>query len=379
MNFFKRNKIKDKESPLVFPAPITSANNPYSLLSNYSPFSRVEIDLYKSLRESIPIIDAAIEKTVRLIGNFTVKTQDGESNRALNNFLTNIKTGGGNYGIYPFVTSYLNDLLTYGKAVGEIVLTSDNSTVGALYLANLKDVEITTDGNPLNLVVCKSDSNLTPAPYQNLILPALLNPQPGTVKGTSVMSSLPFVSSILLKIFNSLGNNWERVGNVRFAVTYKPNTNSASVTQQQAQQIAEEWSKAMRSKDVCDFVSVGDVSVKVIGADNQVPDCDVPIRHLTEQIVAKMALPPFVLGLSWSSTEHMSAQQADILTSELEYYRTILTPIISKICRTFLVLNGYDPQVSVKWDLINLQDEVELSEVRLNNAKAREIEKRTEG
>lgn len=377
MKFFKRNKIKDEESVLAFPAPATSANHPFSFVNGYTPLTRVEIDLYKSLREAVPIIDAAIEKTIRLIGNFTVTADDSEGNKALSYFLNNVKTCGGNYGIYPFITAYVNDLLTYGRAVAEMVLTSDNSTIGALYIANQKDVEIVTDGNPLNLIVCKSDNLNTPVKYQNLILPTLLNPEPGTVKGTSVLNCLPFVSSILLKIFNSIGNNWERVGNVRFAVTYKPEGGTSAVTQQQAQQIADEWSKAMRSSEVCDFVSVGDVNVKVIGADNQVLDCDVPIRHLLEQIVAKLALPPFVLGLSWSSTERMSTQQADILTSELEYYRLIITPVIRKICNTFLALNGYSQGVSVKWDMINLQDEVELSQARLNNAHAKEIEART--
>ena len=95
-----------------------------------------------------------------------------------------------------------------------------------------------------------------------------------------------------------------------------------------------------------------------------------------EQIVAKLALPPFVLGLSWSSTERMSTQQADILTSELEYYRSLVTPVISKIANMYLRLNGINTDIEVKWDLINLQDELELSQARLNNAQAIEIEQR---
>ena len=45
-------------------------------------------------------------------------------------------------------------------------------------------------------------------------------PEPGAAVGPGV-KGLPFVSGILLKIFNSVGLNWERVGNVRFAVTSK--------------------------------------------------------------------------------------------------------------------------------------------------------------
>lgn len=67
---------------------------------------------------------------------------------------------------------------------------------------------------------------------------------------------------------------------------------------------------------VRDFVAVGDVSVKVIGADGPVLDAAVPVRQLLEQLVAKTGLPPFLLGLSWSSTERMSAQQADLLDKQ---------------------------------------------------------------
>ncbi len=376
MNFFKRNKPQLSVDAAVCPAPSTAQAHPFSILRNYSPLSAVELDLYRSLKEAVPIIDAAIDKTVRLVGNFEVKCADRAAQKPLEAFLATVRSGGGNYGIYPFITAYLNELLTFGETVGEIVLSSDLRSVAGLYIASLDDVSIEADGSPLNLKVCRNDASKTPVRYQSLVLPTLLNPQPGTVRGTSVLKSLPYVSGILLKIFNSIGNNWERVGDVRFAVTYKPDSSNPTVTKRQAQQIADEWSKAMRSTEVCDFISVGDVSVKVIGADNQVLNCDVPLRHLLEQIIAKLALPPFVLGISWSTSERMSTQQADILTSELEYYRCLLTPVIRRISEVFLRLSGFDDRVDVNWDLINLQDEVELSQARLNNARAYEIEKK---
>lgn len=375
MNFFKRNKIKNDRGALVVPAPVTSRTQSYSFFNNHNPLTKTEFDFYKNLRESVPIIDAAIDKTVRLIGDFQVVTDDKSAQKALDNFLKNVPTVGGNCGIYSFITNYINEMLTYGQAVGEIVLRNNNSDVAALYNADFNDVEITTDSNPLNIIVCTKEDN-TPAPYQNLILTTLLNPESGSVRGTSILRGLPFVSSVLKKIFETIGTNWDRVGNIRYAVTYKPETANGNLTSQQAQQIADEWSKAMRSTEVCDFVSVGDVNIRVIGADNQILDCDVPIKHLLEQIVAKLGLPPFVLGLSWSSTERMSSQQADILTSELEYYRSLITPVIRKICSVYLRLNGYDDGITVNWNLINLQDELELSEARLNNAQALEIEER---
>ena len=182
---------------------------------------------------------------------------------------------------------------------------------------------------------------------------------------------------MLLKIFNTIGVNFERVGNVRFAVTYNPKDGQSGSTKHRVQEIATQWSKAMRDKtQVCDFVSVGDVSVKVIGADNQIIDTDIPAKLLLQQLISKLSIPPFLLGLNWSSTERMSTQQVDILTSELEYYRRILTPVIMKIAKTFLTLRGYDDDVEVVWSSINLQDETELSKARLYNAQAEEIELR---
>lgn len=129
---------------------------------------------------------------------------------------------------------------------------------------------------------------------------------------------------------------------------------------------------------VYDFVCVGDVNIKVIGADNQELECDIPIRHLLEQIVSKLTIPPFLLGLSWSSTERMSSVQADILTSELEYFRSVLTPVIRKICSMHLRLKGINLPVDVLWSNITLMDDVELANARLINARADAIEKESE-
>ena len=96
------------------------------------------------------------------------------------------------------------------------------------------------------------------------------------------------------------------------------------MAQERSRQIAREWSAAMeagRDGRVRDFVAVGDVDIKVIGADNQVLDSEVPVRQILEQLIARTGIPPFLLGLSWSSTERMSAQQADLLTSEITAIR----------------------------------------------------------
>lgn len=355
----------------------TTNSHPFYELENYTPFARKQLELYSTLREAVPVIDAAISKLTRLLGTFTVECNDKLSKKALDEFLSDVRVNNCSNGIMQFIYSYFDQLLTYGTAVGEIVLSKDRNSVCALYNASLEDIELKKGNSALDVkVMCKNaDGTLTQVKYPDLVCLSMLNPVAGRVEGTSILKGLPFVSSILLKIFNTIGVNFERLGNVRFAVTYNPPPNSHVSSKQRVQEIATQWSKAMRDKtQVCDFVSVGDVQVKVIGADNQVLSCDIEIRHLLEQIVSKLSIPPFLLGLSWSSTERMSSQQADILTSEIEYYRTILNPVIKKICRYFLRLEGLCDEFEIVWNNISLLDETELAQARLNNAQAKQIE-----
>ena len=86
--------------------------------------------------------------------------------------------------------------------------------------------------------------------------------------------------------------------------------------------------------------------------------------------MAKTGLPPFLLGLAWSTTERMSAQQADLLTSELWALRRTVQPALLKICRTWLAMEGLDPRVEILWDDISLQDISEQAQAELHLAQA---------
>ena len=94
--------------------------------------------------------------------------------------------------------------------------------------------------------------------------------------------------------------------------------------------------------------------------------------------MAKTGLPPFLLGLNWSTTERMSTQQADILSSELWAMRRTVEPILKKICRTFLALEGLDDRVEILWDDISLQDITEEARAELYMAQAAKYRKEAE-
>lgn len=352
----------------------------FSLLDNYHTAMNIELDLYDTLREAIPIIDAALLKIIRLIGGFKIECRSSNAQESLEQFCRSIQVGAVSQGLESFICTYLDNLLQYGNAVGEIVLDKECSCITALYNANLRDITIKHGDTALDIDICTKDENGQAIPIRNKerILLTALNPPAGSVYGSSILKGLPFVSSVLVKILESISSNFERVGNIRYAVSYKPGNDSMdkAYAKERAVQLAKEWSDGMnatRNGQITDFISVGDVSISVIGSDNQLIDTSVPVRQVLEQIVAKLGIPPFLLGLAWSTTERMSKQQSDILTSELEYYRRLLEPVILKICRTQLRLMGYTDEPKVIWDVINLQDEAEQARSVHYYAQAEEI------
>ncbi|MCQ2479575.1 MAG: phage portal protein [Clostridia bacterium] len=370
------------ESKTAVSVPQTYKPNPFNFLNGYVPLFNGYTSLYRELREAIPIIDAAIYKLVRLTVGFRIECTNEKNTEKINRFLGEIPVGSNRYGIYEFISSYFEQLLTYGTAVGEMV-TDKRGNLAALFNADLKNIELKKSDDGMKTIVCTGNLGMAePVKYQNLVLLSVLNPEGDSICGVSLLKGLPFVSGIITKIFTTIGENWERAGNVRYAVTYKPQNDvmDRAYARERAQQVAKEWGEAMKAGGpVRDFVAVGDVSIKAIGADNQILDCEVPARLMLEQIVAKTGIPPFLLGLSWSSTERMSSQQADLLTSELEAYRRILTPVILKICNTYLKLNGIADKPTVVWDDITLQDEVEQSRARLYDAQRMKIENELKG
>ena len=373
MSIFK-NRQSAKTAVAV---PQTGARStPFGMMDNYAPLSTPQSKLYYALREAVPVIDAAVFKIVRLTGGFEVTCGDAKAQAALDSFLQSVPVGGNQRGIDAFVATYFEQLLTCGTAVGEIV-TDGSGRIAALYNAPLKDVELRRAENGIDIELCvRAGMEAVPVRYPDLVMLSVLNPEPGQLEGNSMLKGLPFVSSVLMKIFGTIGTNWERVGNVRFAVTYKPQNDAIdrAYAKDRALQVAKEWGETMQAGGcVKDFVAVGDVQIKVIGADNQILDSEVPVRQMLEQIVAKTGLPPFMLGLSWSATERMSSQQADALTSELEAYRRILTPVILQICGVFLRFSGFPAGAKVLWDDITLQDRVDLSRARLFDAQAEKL------
>ena len=72
----------------------------------------------------------------------------------------------------------------------------------------------------------------------------------------------------------------------------------------------------------------------------------------------------------------MSAQQADLLTSELWALRRTVQPVLERICRMFLRLRGFGCEMEIIWDDISLQDIVDEAKSALYRAQAEQLQQK---
>ena len=348
--------------------------HPFGAMRSFQPLGGGEERIYRELREALPVLDAAVGKMVRLCGGFQPKCRNPEAQEKLEKFLKTVPCGRGQVGMDSFLSGYLDSLLTYGRAVGEMVVAGGK--LRAVCWGDVTALEAQEGDNPLETVLWGRDEHglLRPLPYQHLLLFTTMNPEPAHPYGVSLFRGMPFLAEILVKIYNTIGINWEHAGNIRYSVVCKGGENlDPAVAQERGRQVAQQWARAMedsKNGTVRDFVAVGDVEIKVIGGEAPILDSQIPVRQILEQLVAKTGLPPFLLGLSWSTTERMSVQQADLLTSELWALRRMVEPAMEKVCRTFLALEGLDDRFQIIWDDISLQDITQEAQAELYQAQA---------
>ena len=116
---FRVKSFEGKEKMKLFPkarerrAAVTTQiraadRHPFGMLDNYVPLGGGDVRLYRAIREAIPVLDAAVMKTIRLTGGFSVKCADKGAEKELAAFLRNVNVGRSQKGIDAFVDCYLD-------------------------------------------------------------------------------------------------------------------------------------------------------------------------------------------------------------------------------------------------------------------------------
>ena len=121
-------------------------SHPFGMLKRYTPLGGGEELIYRQMRQAIPVLDAAVGKLVRLSGGFSVACKSEVAQRKLEDFLKNVPCGRGQWGIDSFLAAYVDSLLTYGRAIGEMVVSGGK--LRAVCWGDVTALEVQEGENP---------------------------------------------------------------------------------------------------------------------------------------------------------------------------------------------------------------------------------------
>lgn len=335
---------------------------------------------YEALREAVGPLDGGINRLVTLDG--IIEIEGPKASRSLvqeirRELFDKIPVGENQKGMQAYYALQGNELYEQGFAVGEMIMDEKGRELVGLNVADSKGVLYDRDGGRLRTwyrppapsstgrrdgtdqieTVLRNamggavmSGNLVSAGYTRLPDDRLLyvahQPEAGDPYGTSIIRGIEFASQLLLRIQNATGQSWDRYGDPVLQLTYKTKNRSLKITDldKRRDTLAGELKKVMdikRRGNSADFVQAiaadDDIVIKVIGSDGSVMlELEKPARHMMEQILAKLGLPSWMLGMQWSTAERMADQQSELVLQESRTRFVSRAPGLTSIVETWL-------------------------------------------
>jgi hypothetical protein len=353
-----------------------------TIFNEYHPLKH-NIGLFRVIRESIPFVDIAIIKLVRLIGDFEYISDDQKFAEELNAWKRTVQVNWFNRGLSNWILELADSAFTTGSGYGETVPLDGLKGIHRLKTCRTEDFRFVEQDDKLVIGTYDvSGHKVVPIDGQEWIHYLAFDQRDGHPQGYSLLYSLPFVAQVLMRMEKSWENYVWRIGDPIFATTVKAAdgqgaTEAVSIASSVASQLSSimQLRRQGQTGDIHGAVPFGaEITIDALGKGLSMAQMDLPLRTILEQIVAKTGLAPFMLGLSWSTTERMSKDQNDLIVSNTNSQRMQIEPIIDQATKLWMATNGRFGEYEIKWNPVNLMDETDTATARMNNAFAAEKE-----
>lgn len=342
---------------------------------------REDYNLNWKLREAVPLIDAAILRLKDLVGFPEIEANPRLKN-LIDTFLRDLPVNRVQVGAQTWARTHLDNAYTYGRAHTEILLTRDLRGVFGLV-----DVHPTTcafrptfDAYVCNVVQYQFGGGVPITLIPELLLTSVHDFRGDDPNGTSLIASLPFVAEILIKTWRAHGQLHERFGCPNYHVNWEPPDDWNDPTGAQTQAILAPMQQNLHASDVDraagrirHFWTTGKITVDVMGAMSEQLQFQESAKVFAEQVMAKTGIPPFMMGLSWSTTERMSTAQAKLLTEVIQAGRRMLEPVLRQLISLHLRLLGRGGNFELRWPEVSMIDLIDTSRAAWMDAQAESI------
>ncbi len=378
-NSRRGNKGNSETSSTVQLRPNTG-QGPYTAGFRKFIARKVDAPFYEFLREAIPIMDAAIWRLVSLDGHIIVEGDNDSLVDEIQDWIDNVPVNDLQTGLQSWHQNYSNEAFEQGFALGEFVASKQRNDIVGLRVADSKFIKFNRTPKEMEIWQ-KADGDLQERQLNpvNLLYWSIHNENQNPY-GTPLFRSCEFVAQILATIHNSQLNVWERFGDPSFSMVYKTGKKDGNNHQARVDALAKDLDSVVRAKRLgksADFVHAIDtnssIEIKVIGAEGQILELEAPARHVMEQIVSKTGLPPWMLGMHWSTTERLAEFESEMVLADVTTRQSAKLPTFNRIVSTLLKMRGRTWKKGdweLKFQQVNLHDIEKQARARFLNSQA---------
>ena len=392
-------RSSEKAGPPLSAAVIQSSHYDQLLDVGVGLPTSIKFAVIDQMIANIPFLDVGLRKFVRMVGGFGVECDNDRLQEAMDGFLGNsyspdseaVLVAGVQHGWQSFHTRHCRNMLTYGLSLSEVALNGAGTDIDSLWPIASSQVRCRRDKD--GRMEFGQQTALTEPrwfPRQDLLVYNAANPEGDNWAGKPLVQSCQWVARTLLVIENALRQMWWRHGAPSFAIwgeidpaladKMPGGQNLKDQTAAITSALQSEWKKGLQDRweneGIRDFVMAGvfKIHFQAIGSDVHELTFEAPVRFLMEQIMSTIELAPFMLGVSWATTERMSQHQADAIMAVGKDVRRELETDYLRVCRQKQQLLGLKGDMQPTWTEMSLRDEVETSKARLSNAQAARFE-----
>lgn len=350
-----------------------------------------DADVFRIMRQAIPILDTAVDKLVMLTGSCQIVWDSERVQEEWDTWVESVRLAPLSRGFNSWLNGMQGRALMFGTGASEIVPDAAGRDIYGLQFISPNSLRMRPDPeNPLDVIVAQQQSSMAEPVVltREFVALAANEPEDESPYGQSIFAHCPFIAELWIEMVHALKQDWNRVGAPSQAITVDipdnldPGTDLNVLMGGLVNTIRAAWTEAMNSRRergvVKDFFGAGKIAVQTIGADGKRLEFEIPARAAMEQIVAVTHLPPFMLGFHWSTTERLSQEQAESLEDVLRDYQAEYTPHALWAADWWARVRGYaSVGREAQWPETNLRDRVEQARGNLINAQAQATREKT--
>lgn len=328
---------------------------------------RSDFEILLKIRESIPLIDAAMKRLKELIDHPEIDASP-RVKADIDRWLADLPVNRVQYGLANWLFTHTDNMYQFGRAHTEVLLTNDRRDVHSLVSVHPATTALrpTWDGYALDVVQYQHGGGTPRLLAPELLLTSVNDVRGDDPNGTPLLWSLPFVSEIYQKMLRSLGETWDRYGTPIYHANWEPPETWNDPNGEQSDVIKSDGERRLYQHDldrkngkIRHMVTTGKWTIKIMGAEGEALSFSETGQRIEDEIMTTFGLPPFMLGLQRGTTERMSTAQAKVLTEIIDSAREVIGPEIVRLVKLRQRITGRVERFELAWPPVSLQDDID--------------------